>query len=81
MSAEESVDEPHEALNALVGVDRLVDVALLDLLKRCRRNVGVKDEDLFLRCKNGGNRSFGRAGFRDPESPKLRVACNIADTA
>ena len=73
MRGQEGGEEPDIALDALVGVQRLVDVARLDVFERRRRHVGMHDDDLGLRLELGGHRAFGRAGFRDPDRAEVRV--------
>ena len=59
MRRQEGRDEADKALDALIGVQRHVDVAGLDMLERRRRDVGVHDQHLGLGFEHCGDRAFG----------------------
>ena len=73
MRRHEGGDEADIALDALVGVERHVDVAGLDVLERRRRDVGMHDHHLGLGLELGGHGALGRAGLGDPDRAEVRV--------
>ncbi|MNZ93977.1 hypothetical protein D3C78_1130740 [compost metagenome] len=66
MGAEKGVHETHETLNALIGIDGHVDIALLDMFQRCRRDIRMQDQDLLFCLENSGGRAFSRTGLGYP---------------
>ena len=75
MRGHEGGNETDEALYALVGAQRHVDVAGLDVLQRGGGDVRVHDQHVRLGLQNRGHRTLGRPRLGIQIAPRLGLAC------